>query len=133
MSIDKLINIGFKKVGEWKLTKDKLSPNLFAEENTDNILYCFILNNQPMYIGKTTQKLKRRMYGYQNPGKSQFTNIRNNQLIKDIITLGSTVEIYALSDNGLLHFGDFHLNLAAGLEDSITNTIKPKWNIQGKS
>ena len=85
-----------------------------------------------MYVGKTIQTLKKRMYGYQNPGKSQFTNIRNNENIKKIIDTGLAVEIYVLPDHGLLHFGSFHLNLAAGLEDSITNSVKPKWNIQGK-
>ena len=84
-----------------------------------------------MYIGKTTQKLKKRMYGYQNPGPSQSTNIRNNANIKSILASGTPVELYALPDNGLLHFGAFHLNLAAGLEDSINKELRPKWNIQG--
>jgi len=132
MSIEQLINIGFKKVGEWSFIQDKLLPNLFAEGDVVNVLYCFVVNNEPLYVGKTTQMLKKRMYGYQNPGKSQFTNIRNNEYIKSTINSGLTVDIYVLPDHGLLHFGDFHLNLAAGLEDSITNSIKPKWNIQGK-
>jgi len=37
-----------------------------------------------------------------------------------------------LPDNGLLHFGDFHVNLAAGLEDSIIKTLNPLWNKTGK-
>jgi hypothetical protein len=132
MSLEKLINIGFKKVGQWSWVNDRLVPNLFAEENSENILYSFVVNDEPMYIGKTTQKLKKRMYGYQNPGSSQFTNIRNNENIKNTLTSGSNVDLYALPDHGLLHFGSFHLNLAAGLEDSITKVLKPKWNVQGK-
>jgi hypothetical protein len=38
------------------------------------------------------------------------------------------VEIYALPDEGLHHYGDFHLNLAAGLEDSIISVLDPEWN-----
>jgi hypothetical protein len=132
MSLQKLIKIGFIKVGEWYFIENKLLPNIFAEENSTNILYCFVVNDEPMYIGKTTQKLKKRMYGYQKPGPSQSTNIRNNANIKNILASGATVELYALPDNGLLHFGDFHLNLAAGLEDSINKELRPKWNIQGK-
>lgn len=132
MTLEKFTNIGFKKVGFWSFENDKLSPNLSSEQNSKNILYCFIVNNEPVYVGKTTQMLKKRMYGYQNPGKSQFTNIRNNQNIKAALDESAQVDIYVLPDNGLLHFGEFHLNLAAGLEDSITNSLKPKWNIQEK-
>lgn len=132
MSLDTLTSIGFKKVGVWSIKNSQLLPNLTAEQNSKNILYCFVINNEPMYVGKTTQMLKSRMYGYQNPGKTQFTNIRNNQNIKEALANSAQVDIYVLPDHGLLHFGEFHLNLAAGLEDSITSALQPKWNIQGK-
>jgi hypothetical protein len=41
------------------------------------------------------------------------------------------VEIYALPDNGLLRYGGFHVNLAAGLEDSIVRDLNPPWNRLG--
>lgn len=132
MALNELVNIGFKQAGEWVIENEKLVPKLLAEKESENVLYCFVVNQQPMYIGKTTQPLKKRLYGYQNPGKTQFTNIRNNAHIIDELNRGNAVDIYVLPDNGLLHFGVFHLNLAAGLEDSITKTLKPKWNLQGK-
>ena len=103
-----------------------------TEQDSQNVLYSFVLDGEPVYVGKTTQKFKKRMYGYQNPGRTQFTNIRNNQNIKDALANESSIDIYVLPDNGLLHFGEFHLNLAADLEDNITKTIKPLWNISGK-
>ncbi len=39
-----------------------------------------------------------------------------------------SVEILVLPDNGLMHYGKFHLNLAAGLEDSMIRDIAPRWN-----
>jgi hypothetical protein len=33
-----------------------------------------------------------------------------------------------LRDNGLLHYGAFHINLAAGLEDDLIAKLKPAWN-----
>lgn len=33
-----------------------------------------------------------------------------------------------LADHGLLRFGGFHLNLAAALEDSLINDLRPPWN-----
>ena len=41
------------------------------------------------------------------------------------------VEIHALPDNGLLYYRGFHVNLAAGLEDSLVATLKPVWNMAG--
>ncbi|WP_240535164.1 MULTISPECIES: hypothetical protein [Enterobacteriaceae] len=38
------------------------------------------------------------------------------------------VDILVLPDSGLMHYGQFHLNLAAGLEDSIISAINPEWN-----
>jgi hypothetical protein len=35
-----------------------------------------------------------------------------------------------LPDNGLLRFGGFHLNLAAALEDSLINDLRPRWNMR---
>ena len=71
------------------------------------------------------------MYGYQNPGPTQSTNIKGNKNIGDLLAGRKQVEIYALPDNGLLHFGVFHINLAAGLEDSIVKTLCPEWNRTG--
>jgi hypothetical protein len=39
--------------------------------------------------------------------------------------------VYAPPDNGLLHYSGFHVNLAAGLEDSLVATIKLPWNRVG--
>jgi len=33
-----------------------------------------------------------------------------------------------LADHGLLHYGGFHVNLAAGLEDSLIRDLNPPWN-----
>ena len=38
------------------------------------------------------------------------------------------LKILALPDNGLLHYGKFHLNPAAALEDAIIREIDPEWN-----
>lgn len=127
----RLIDIGFRKIGEWKLDNGGIVVALDAEADSRNILYAFECENEVLYIGKTTQQLKARMYGYQNPGPTQSTNIRNNANIKECLALGSAVSILVLPDYGLLKYGGFHLNLAAGLEDSIVSELKPKWNKTG--
>ena len=71
------------------------------------------------------------MYGYQKPGATQTTNIKNNDLIKEFLLRGEAVDILALPDHGLLHYGTFHINLAAGLEDSLVSVLNPEWNRTG--
>ena len=68
------------------------------------------------------------MSGYKNPTQSQATNWSNNLRIKALLQSGAAVDIFALPDNGLLHYGQFHINLAAGLEDNIISLLNPEWN-----
>lgn len=65
---------------------------------------------------------------YKNPGRTQTTNINNHERIKTLLLDGAAIEILALPDTGLLHYGQFHLNLAAALEDDIIRSIDPEWN-----
>jgi hypothetical protein len=78
-----------------------------------NVLYAFMVDGVLLYVGKTTQPLKKRMYGYQNPSKTQSTNI------VAAMGEGRRLEIYALLDSDLWQLGGFHVNMAAGLEDAI--------------
>ncbi|MBK8503108.1 MAG: GIY-YIG nuclease family protein [Saprospiraceae bacterium] len=131
--MERLLEIGFIKVGHWASREDKMICNLDSHHSNKSILYSFISNGEVKYIGKTIMSLSRRMYGYQNPGKSQSTNIRVNEKIKDCIAVGEAVDIFILVDNGLLKFGNFQINLAAGLEDTMIYEISPDWNFNGKS
>lgn len=130
--LSKLTEIGFRRVGEWYLDNGDPELTLEAEAESANILYSFVVDGSPKYVGKTVQPLQKRMYGYRKPAATQSTNIRNNQLLKEALHNGSKVELFALPDHGLLHFGSFHLNLAAGLEDSIVSKLVPEWNSVGK-
>jgi hypothetical protein len=130
--LSKLTNIGFRKVGVWSLANGESELTIDAESDSENILYSFVVDGVPKYIGKTVQPLKKRMYGYRKPAATQSTNIRNNSNIKSALERGSVIELYVLPDHGLLHFGEFHLNLAAGLEDSIVSFLSPEWNSIGK-
>ena len=68
------------------------------------------------------------MSNYRRPGKTQSTNIGNNGRIRALLDAGNPVDILSLPDSSLMHYGKFHLNLAAGLEDSIIRTLDPPWN-----
>ena len=128
---EKLNAMGFRKCGEWLLEDDKLKCVLSDNAAAPNVLYAFISDGAVLYVGKTVRSLKKRMYGYQNPVATQSTNIKGNKFIREFVASGRVVEVHALPDNGLLYYGGFHVNLAAGLEDSLLAQLKPKWNKAG--
>lgn len=130
-SAERLKTMGFHKCGEWRLLEGKLKCVLASDAAASNVLYAFISEGSVLYVGKTVRTLKDRMYGYQNPGPTQSTNIKGNKFIYEVLVGGGNVEVHALPDNGLLYYGGFHVNLAAGLEDSLVANLKPKWNKAG--
>jgi len=126
--MQRLLDIGFKKTAHWTLEGQDLRCVFKELKTQENVLYAFVVDLEVKYIGKTTQQLHKRMYGYVRPGETQTTNVKGNRLIRECLQAGAAVEVYVLPDNGLMHYGDFHINLAAGLEDSLIAIIKPDWN-----
>jgi hypothetical protein len=126
--MNRLLEIGFEPAGHWLLKGSELAFELSRHASQRNILYAFVSDGEVKYVGKTVQSLYGRMGGYKNPAPTQTTNVRNNARIKPLLLAGAAVDILALPDNGLLHYGQFHVNLAAGLEDSLISEISPQWN-----
>lgn len=126
--MNRILEIGFRFAGSWFLDGDSLKYEIKRHANSKNVLYAFISNGEIKYIGKTTQQFAKRMNGYRKPAKTQSTNINNNQNIKSLLNRGEPVDIFILADNGLLNYGGFPINLAAGLEDSLIHQLEPKWN-----
>lgn len=127
--LQRLEEIGFRCCGQWhSADSGGIRISLNEHASSANALYAFVADKEVVYIGKTTQQLRKRLYGYQNPRNTQATNIRGNAAIAAALTANQTIEVYVLPDHGLLRFGGFHLNLAAGLEDSLINDLRPAWN-----
>lgn len=126
--MNRLLEIGFEPAGHWTLENGKLKCELTRHSSQKNILYAFVCDGQVKYVGKTIRALAVRMTGYKTPGKTQTTNINNHRRIRELLGEDVAVEIFALPDTGLLHYGQFHLNLAAALEDDIIRIIDPEWN-----
>lgn len=114
--MNRLYDIGFQRAGRWSLNGEDLALELTSLSDRQNVLYAFVSGNTVKYVGKTTQTLQRRMFGYQKPNRDQRTNWRNRLSIIELLKRGQSVEILALADSGLLRYGAFHLNLAGGLE-----------------
>lgn len=126
--MNQLLEIGFESAGHWIVKADALHFVLTRHSTQRNVLYAFVCDGTVMYVGKTVQTLVKRMSGYRRPGSSQTTNIKNHKRIRKLIDAGAAIEILALPDSGLMHYGMFHMNLAAALEDDIIRKLDPKWN-----
>ena len=128
----RLKTIGFTLAGSWKTTENAIAFESNQMMSARNVLYAFVLNGELVYIGKTTNTLRHRMQRYKTPAKNSkkggTTNIKNHKNIKDSLARGKSVQVFVLPDNGLLQYGGFHVNLAAGLEDSLVRELKPLWN-----
>jgi hypothetical protein len=127
--LDQLRAMGFARVGCWTKSDNSVTCELSKPDgDARNVLYAFAVDDELMYVGKTVQPLRTPMVGYKHPGSTQSTNIRNNRKIRECLADHRAVEIFVLRDNGLLTYGGFHVNLAAGLEDSLVRKLMPPWN-----
>lgn len=126
--MNRLLEIGFEPAGRWLLKESKLTFELSRHASRKNVLYAFISSSKVLYIGQTRKSLSTRLGGYKKPAPTQRTNLRLHPRIKTLLLSGATVEILALPDPGFLHYGQFHLNIAAGLEASLIAAIAPSWN-----
>ncbi|WP_372522553.1 GIY-YIG nuclease family protein [Sulfuricaulis sp.] len=125
--LDQMKTIGFVKAGQWQLREGGIDYELESQYLTArNVLYAFVANERVMYIGKTTQALRARIDNYKYATKP--VNLKNQTNIINCLNSSTPVAIFVLPDNGLLHYGRFHLNLAAGLEDSLIRDLSPPWN-----
>jgi hypothetical protein len=130
--LSRLKAIGFTLAGTWKKADDSVTFELKKLGDARNVLYAFVTDGEVVYIGKTINTLHHRMQRYKTPAKNSskggITNINNHRNIKDGLARGKTIQVFVLPDNGLLQYGGFHVNLAAGLEDSLVRELKPLWN-----
>jgi len=97
-----------------------------------NSLYAFACDGEVLYIGKTTKTLSKRFAGYCDPRNGRATNEKCHQAIKKLLQKGKSVRILVLPQIFPLKWGDYPINLAAGLEDALVEAFKPQWNGSNK-
>lgn len=131
--MNRLLQLGFKKIGVWKLVNDNLDYYLESNKNHKNVLYSFVSNNIVKYIGKTVKPISQRLYGYKNPSESQRTNFGVNKYLIELLNKGENIDILIFIDNAQLKYHNYKINLAAGLEDILISEIQPDWNYNAKN
>jgi hypothetical protein len=138
LTADTLLNLGFRDIAVWVTSSDNGGigycvdgPNATAGRlllGEVNSLYAFVHGDRVMYIGKTARTLRERFAGYRNPHKGQRTNWRCNENIGEMLKRNEVLRILVFNPISNLRYGDFDINLAAGLEDSLIAEFNPPWN-----
>lgn len=132
--IHELLQIGLEDAARWEADGERLNhvgekPAGWRQQTAiPNSLYAFVCEEKVLYIGKTTKTLSKRFAGYCDPGKGQATNKKCHQGIRKLIKQGKTVRILVLPQTIPLKWGDYPINLAAGLEEALVRAFKPEWN-----
>jgi hypothetical protein len=136
--VKELLQIGMEDAAQWMPDGKKLkhvgdsAPHWRYLTAIPNSLYAFACEGEVLYIGKTTKTLSKRFVGYCDPGNGRATNWKCHQAIKKLLHKGKSVRILVLPQNFPLKWGDYPINLAAGLEDALVEAFKPQWNGSNK-
>lgn len=138
LSTETLLNIGFRDIGKWVARKDATNiryeldgTNATANEamlDVRSALYAFVQGEKVNYIGKTARSIRKRFTGYCNPGPTQQTNQRCHDNIKLSLKKSVETRIFVFTPIPDLRYGEFQIDLAAGLEESLILAFTPPWN-----
>jgi hypothetical protein len=130
-----LAEIGFEDVAQWEIENDHKirdygdDSEVWEElKEPKNALYAFCVGTEVLYIGKTSRSLEKRFVGYRDPGKTRATNWKCHKEIRKYLNDNKTVRIMVLADRTHFHWGQFRVSLAAGLEDSLVEILRPQLN-----
>ena len=131
-----LLALGFKHIAAWGPADpwlDYVIPNeqlqkAMALLSVGSALYAFCIGPEVVYLGKTSQSLKKRFRGYCKPANTQSTNKKCHAAIKAALSANKTVDILAFASADNQAFRGFEINLAAGLEDILIRSFAPAWN-----
>jgi hypothetical protein len=127
-------SLGFRRVGAWRVDEDGLGFEIEVEvRGMRRSLYAFVSGEEVLYIGKSLGPFSQRLSGYRRPGATQRTNIRINPLLADLVRTERDISIYHFLPVEEVRFKGVLLNLAAGLEDTLIESISPKWNMNGRN
>ncbi|UVC08182.1 GIY-YIG nuclease family protein [Rhizobium sp. TH2] len=138
LDVHTLTELGFREIGHWQsgavpgvlsyCVKELSDFGKGAVLDEPQALYAFVSQARVLYIGKTARSVRQRLMGYCRPGVTQRTNVRCNKCIQEGLARNEEIRILIFRTTAQLKYGSFHLNIAAGLEDSLIDAFKPPWN-----
>ncbi len=136
--VERLKNVGFESIGFWEKDEkyparlsyggNNHAPDIKAKLRVASALYAFVQGDDVKYIGKTARSISKRFVGYCNPANGRATNYRCHEYIKSALKIGQKTEILIFVPISQLNYGEFQIDLAAALEESLIRELIPPWN-----
>ena len=124
-----LIGIGLEDAASWKLTTgglktvgDKAARWRWLTARP-GALYAFCSGDKVLYIGRSTTTLSKRFGALGDAADAPL-----HQAIRKLLVAGKEVRILVLANQPTISWGPFPIDLAAGLEESLSKAFRPAWN-----
>lgn len=121
-----LLARGFDSVAEWRLSEDGLIFLSALPPKCEGV-YAFSVDGMVQYVGVATMGLAKRLYFYAKPGISQRTSIRLNGVIRELLSVGGTVEVLCASPDHM-EWNGLPVHGSAGLELGLIKAYDLPWN-----
>lgn len=106
---------------------DALKCHLTRHGAESHIPYAFVAENRVLCTGRSISPLSKRMYGYQNPGPTQRTNLLNHDRLKEALGRRQAIRILAFVAREPMLYRGMPINQAAGLEGNLIARLRPPW------
>ncbi len=122
--MEKLLELGFKKIGFWKKSEKVLSFEISEFRDSTDTIFAFIQNSTVVYMATTTEIFENFLSSFINPSSIDLEKIGiKNLLLKNLNN--SEISIYALKNK---KFFGFMTKFSPVKIASIIKEINPSWN-----
>lgn len=122
--MEKLLELGFKKIGSWKKIAKELSFEISEFKDSTDIIFAFVQNSSVVYMAVSNENFEIFLNTFINPSVVELDKINvKNCLLKSLDN--NNVEIYALRNKkffGLMtKFSPIEIS-------NLMKEINPAWN-----
>lgn len=128
LSVARLLEAGFERAGQWMISAtDELKIDGLVPPSAG--VYVFARDGLALYAGVATMGLRRRLYFYAHPGRSQITNLRLHSAIRQELENFHSIDVYTISI-GESDWRGLPIDHNAGLEFGLIKHYSLPWNIR---
>jgi hypothetical protein len=129
---EKFLDVGFLKVGEWKLNGVNLNCELTEKDPRGSLLCAFTSGERMLFLEYSRWSLEASLDAYihtdhRYAATFQPANRRVRERIINMLEDGFPVEIWAFHPEEETHFKGLRVDLALGLYDSLVKVLAPEW------
>jgi len=123
-----LTDLGFAYIGECRAEFGRLRVDVARNGDRGPALYAFVSGDDLLYIGRTSVPLAKWLARYTEPTPTPKEVFRNRALLLSRLSVGQSVEIWALVDWEPVSHRGVDIDVPAGLEAALVRHLRPEWN-----